>query len=204
MTVDKEQKKRLEEIILSNIYEDDVDFIEVKQEDTKYDVQVNEFEVAGLLWKQILLSELRSVCGLGADEDELILTTLESLSRAGKLKIFEVKVTPQMRFDDIRFHVEIGIAKKTASPVNQKFSVLRFFYQEPLKKNERDKHTVLNVKEIVQKIAQLRDETFSQRYGRTNPEIEKGLVLTELMARSEYQKNLRKVANGIDEKKTLQ
>lgn len=167
--MDKKQSKKLEEKILAGIYEsDDIEFKRVERSDIRCDIQseFDEFEEPGLLWGRVQLSSLRIWCGLEADDDDQILTALDNLAKHGKLKIFWLQARREMHYNDILFHVEIGVAKRTPFPVNQKSSVVRLYYEEPLRKSEQDEYSILNSKERVEEIRAERDKLFSQRFGK--------------------------------------
>ena len=201
----KKQIREIEKKILAfiNTESDDVGFKRLKEDEIeRLQIQIGKLEIAGKPWKKVYLRHFQSL--FGSDNEGQILDALDALAKSGRVKIFELGTLPQMDFRDVVFCCELGVVKRDVSSHDDCFSVIRFYCDTPLKKSERDEYTILNVGERVRRIEQERDELFSQRYGQTNPEIEKELLLAELKAKSDRSQHLRKIANWIDEKRTLQ
>lgn len=189
--------KRIKRIILEQI-QSNFDFV---RHDDIPEIEVSASEVTGLLWRRFRLSDVRIWCELSEAHDDLLLSALDDLAKKGKLKFFSIRLTKEMNINDIGFACELGKGTRTLGFVNVKLTVSRFYSKEPLKKKERDEHTILNVKERVEQIRAKRNEYFAQRFGKIDFDLERKLHRAGLIKEARYRNAALTVPQDIKKKR---
>lgn len=165
--------KKIREIILSNLKEN-ATFVPSEIENMGYDPSREE---TGFLHCHFRLSNLRDLCGLTENDDNLILSVLDSIVKKGQLRIGLLGTTREMHFNDIGFGGEIGTATRTLGASDVRVTVKRDYTKEPLKRKEWKHWMITDIEERVKEIRRQRDEHFRKSFGQSHPsaELEKAL-----------------------------
>jgi hypothetical protein len=158
------------------------------------------FEETGMLHhRRKPLSHFRNWCGLGEADDDLILEVLDNLAKTGQIKVFHVANPDRtMHYNDCSFGIEIGRGVRSWQGADApRFSSLRYYADEPLRKKEHDKFSIFDVKARVEAIRKDRDERFRKRFGASGLEMESKLHREKIEEELDLK---RRLIRQIDEK----
>jgi len=166
-------------------------------------VFVDQFEEAGLIFSEFLLSDVRGWCGLDERDDDLILGVLDYIAKKGKLKFFSIFIDRNTHYTDMTFKVETGRAIRSFKGLDApKFTTVRYYSEEPMTKKEmKEPHTILDVEQQVQQLRRRRDEYFKKQFGWSREaEIEKELRAIDRAAELELRRAVMDAVRAIKKK----
>jgi len=160
-------------------------------------------EMSGVLRAEITLDQCRKLCGLNANDDDLILEVLENYARSGTLVFNKLETRRNLHFNDIHFEVEFADVVKTTPP-DEKVFVHRFYPEVPLNNSElkRRPESIFDLRDSVEAIRQKRDEHFKSQFGWSPgaAEIERAMAREDREAAAELQRDIRRLTQALANK----
>lgn len=197
MSESEKEIRRIKKVILEQI-QSAFDFVPYELPE----IYCGPREESGLLWRRFLLSDVRTWCGLSETDDPVLLSVLDDLAKRGKLKFFSIQLTRDMNHNDCGFACELGKAKRTLGYTDIVTTVERLYSKKPLTKREmKEPHIILNIRERVEQIRERRNQIFRQRFGEADLAIENKLYHEDLVEEAQYRNAIMTIAREIEERK---
>jgi hypothetical protein len=163
----------------------------------------------GLLFRDFRLAEIRSLIGRAnrsEAEDTDILSCLDKLASARKLKVINAEISKWTHFSDCSFCAEVGVAvQEICSPWTiPKLWQICWYLDKPLDKSNYafGGRAIENVTERVQKLRARRDQVFRSRFGWKDLGLESALHRQDVMDDIKLKEAILSAARKLDSDKT--